>query len=395
MDWAWLPDGILDLVLSNLSNLQDYIRFGCVCKSWNSVTEHQRRRRRIPDNDKQVPLLLVPSKNRSREWRSLYNVTRDKFLDTKLRIPYHRRCCGSSHGWLAFLEKDYCVTLYNPFTRVEISLPPVGDTSGIRINRRDHAKFFPIFAKKVILSADPSLYPDDYVVAALINEGYRTLALIRPGRDNGWTHFTKWSNYTEIQGLTYDIIFDKSGKWVYGSGHGGMLARASVDPAVEPILDMVVPPWDYFCVWVQKYLVETTTDGGGDILMILRFFEEQEGYELSMETKDIKVFKLQDSKFVEVEDLNGDAVFIGDNASTAISAANFEGIEANCIYYTDDFVENIVHYYRFGPHDVGKFNVKEKTFSTHYIPSRVQNRNMPPPIWIFPTLNPLSSRVRN
>ncbi|CAN1155641.1 Putative F-box protein At4g22660 [Linum perenne] len=386
-DWAWLPDGVLDLVLSNLVTSQDYIRFRSVCKSWYSVAQHQKSRRITDSNKQQVPLLLVPTKNRSRQCRSLYNLTQHNILYTKLPILYHRRSCGSSHGWLAFMEKDYCVTLYNPFTLAQISLPPVGDTSDIRINRRDHQKLFPIFAKKVVLSADPSLFPDDYVVAALINEPYRTLALIRPGRDTGWTHFTRWSNYTGFQGLTFDIIFDKSGKWVYASGHGGMLARASLDIAAEAILELVVPPWGHYCVWVQKYLVETTTKDGGDILMILRFFEEQDGYELSMETKDIKVFKLQDSKFVEVDDLNGDAVFIGDNASTAISTSNLQGIEANCIYYSDDFVEYPNHLHHFGPHDIGKFNVKNKKFGTHYIPTRVQNRNMPPPIWIFPTLN--------
>ncbi|CAN1765809.1 hypothetical protein LINPERHAP1_LOCUS9742 [Linum perenne] len=122
--------------------------------------------------------------------------------------------------------------------------------------------------------------------------------------------------------------------------------------------------------------------------MILRVFEEQEGYELSWETKEIKVFKLQNSKFIEIEDFNGDTLFIGDNYSTAVSAKDFEGIEANCIYYNDDFTEFLPNHYRFlGPHDIGKFNVRDRKFGCHYVPSIAKNRNMPPPIWVFPTLS--------
>ncbi|CAN0890466.1 hypothetical protein LINGRAHAP2_LOCUS16448 [Linum grandiflorum] len=372
-DWASLPEGILDSILSNLFSLQDYLRFSCVCKPWFSVAGEQKRLR-IATSHKQVPFLLVPTKNRSGKRRSLFNAAGEgKLLDS---------------NWLVFLEKDYRVTLYNPFTKSEISLPSIGNAS----YRRYHEKHYQYFAKKVILSADPSLYPDDYLVAGLIDDPFRTLVLIRPGRDTEWTHFTKWSNYVGLPGLTFDVMFDKSGKWVYASGHGGMLARASVDTSVvEPVIDLVVGPWGPTSVCVQTYLVETTSESG-DMLMILRFFEEQEGYEFSMETNDIKVYKLQDhSRFVEVEDLDGDAVFIGDNYSTAVSAKDVEGIEANCVYYSDDFVEFLPNqYYYFGPHDIGKFDVKSRTFGTHYVPTRTQNRGMPPPIWIFPTLKPMT-----
>ncbi|CAN1132048.1 NAC domain-containing protein 100 [Linum perenne] len=364
-DWAWLPDLILDQVLSNLISLQHYLRFSSVCKQWHSVAEQQRRHR-ISTTHNQVPLLLVPTENRSREFRSLYSVAHDRLLDSELEIPCHRRCCGSSHGWLAFMEGDYCVTLYNPFTRARILLPPVNDGICFRMSWKAHRKHFPYTAKKVVLSADPSLFPDDYVVAALTDHPFRTLALIRPGRDKKWTRFKEWGNYDEFQVLLCDVVFCEGGKWVYVSGFSGMLGRMDLEvdwtgtgtgtgTKYEPLVELMVRPMNHLAVYEQTYLVETTRY---ELLMILRVFKEQEGYELSWETKEIKVFKLQDSKFIEIEDLNGDALFIGDNYSTAVSAKNFEGIEANCIYYSDDFTEFLPNHYRFlGPHDIGKFNL--------------------------------------
>ncbi|CAN1132052.1 hypothetical protein LINPERHAP2_LOCUS6777 [Linum perenne] len=357
-DWAWLPDLILDQVLSNLISLQHYLRFSSVCKQWHSVAEQQRRHR-ISTTHNQVPLLLVPTENRSREFRSLYSVAHDRVLDSELEIPCHRRCCGSSHGWLAFMEGDYCVTLYNPFTRARILLPPVNDGICFRMSRKAHRKHFPYTAKKVVLSADPFLFPE-------------------------------WGNYDEFQVLLCDVVFREGGNWVYVSGFSGMLGRVDLEGTkYEPLVELVVRPMNHLAVYEQTYLVETTSY---ELLMILRVFEEHEEYELSWETKEIKVFKLQDSKFIEIEDLNGDALFIGDNYSTAVSAKNFEGIEANCIYYSDDFTEFLPNHYRFlGPHDIGKFNVRGRKFGCHYVPSVAKNHNMPPPKWVFPTLS-LSSK---
>ncbi|CAI0546567.1 unnamed protein product [Linum tenue] len=122
-----------------------------------------------------------------------------------------------------------------------------------------------------------------------------------------------------------------------------------------------------------------------------------EGYELSMATRSFKVFKLRDdeegdrgvsSRFVEVKDLNGDAVFVGDNYLTAVRAREFEGVRSDSVYYTDDFSEFNFPDVNLGPHDVGVFNVKEKKFGSFYVSTPAQNRDMPPPIWIFPTIAP-------
>lgn len=59
--------------------------------------------------------------------RRLYSVTENKILSSlELRVPYRRRCCGSSHGWLGTVnEEDLGITLLNPFSGRTLSLPKV------------------------------------------------------------------------------------------------------------------------------------------------------------------------------------------------------------------------------------------------------------------------------
>ncbi|CAL1404900.1 unnamed protein product [Linum trigynum] len=140
-EWAWLPCNVLDSVLSHLISLQDYLRFTSVCQPWNSTAQAQIRRR-IATSQNQPPLLLVPTQNRSCRRRILYSVTANKLLiNHTLQIPYHRRCCGSSHGWLAFLGKDYFVTLYNPFTKARIFLPQILPSPDCIKTSADRAKY--------------------------------------------------------------------------------------------------------------------------------------------------------------------------------------------------------------------------------------------------------------
>ncbi|CAI0375164.1 unnamed protein product [Linum tenue] len=366
-DWAWLPCNVLDSILTHLPTLRDYLRFTSVCKPWNSASEPHARRRTATSHRSQAPLLLVPTRTRSREWRGLYDAAQqNKLLSHALPVPYHRRCCGSSHGWLAFLERDYFVTLYNPFTRARISLPriiPAPDYITTVIDRAKHDRYFPYDVKKE------------------------------------WKHAAGWveaidNNNPPFSHLLSDVIFRRDrdgGDWVYASGHCGLLARAECGGGGGEVrMELVVPPWgpDYCCT-VYKYLVESSD--GRDLLVVLRFYEEMEGYEFSMATRDVKVFRLrrkeeEEEGFVEVKDLNGDAVFVGDSYSTAVRAGDFEDCRADCVYYSDDFTSYFPSEDRLGPHDVGVFDVKEEKFGSHYVPTPARNRGMPPPIWVFPTL---------
>ncbi|CAL1404906.1 unnamed protein product [Linum trigynum] len=430
-DWAGLPWNVLYSVLTRVPSLQDYLRFSSVCKPWKSAAESDNRGR-IATGHNQPPLLLVPTQDRSRESRALYSAAAaagNKLIvpNLNLPVPHHHRisCCGSSHGWLAFTELDYSVTLYNPFTRAQIRLPRfktmpefVADPAVIHPRIRNLPEFpadpcFPYYmVKKVVLSADPSVFPDDYVAAALVG-GNGSLAVVRAG-EKEWRHVTAWAAdhccrdnnpyrdamYLLMFGLLRDVVFHGGGggSMIYTTGDSGLLARVNL-ALLELELELVVPPWfpDRLLNRVDAYRYLVESSDGRDLFMVVRLDERMMGLgdRSCITTKDFKVFKLHQEttsrllRFVEVADLQGDAVFVGDNNhSTAVlaSAAGGGGCKPDSIYYTYDFTW--VFPLGLGRHDMGVFSVKDKEISSHYVPTPAQNLGMPPPIWILPTVPP-------
>ncbi|CAL9016242.1 unnamed protein product [Prunus brigantina] len=122
--WACLPSDLLDSILEKLVPVSDYIMFSAVCKHWRSIALHNRKKR-LESCHRQLPMLMVPSKDNNDEMRGLYSVTQGKTYTFELHVPYNRRCCGSSHGLLAYADDKSVITLLNPFTGCAIRLPPV------------------------------------------------------------------------------------------------------------------------------------------------------------------------------------------------------------------------------------------------------------------------------
>ncbi|XAR53634.1 hypothetical protein NMG60_11022261 [Bertholletia excelsa] len=119
LDWAWLPKHLLDNILNKLVSLQDFIRFGAVCSQWRIVARDNFGRRASATNH-QLPLLLIPSPYGDIPLRALYSIRKPGVLNTELHMPYNRRLCGSSHGWLIALDGRTFILL-NPFTRFHLN----------------------------------------------------------------------------------------------------------------------------------------------------------------------------------------------------------------------------------------------------------------------------------
>ncbi|KAH0991437.1 hypothetical protein GBA52_002920 [Prunus armeniaca] len=113
-----------------------------------------------------------------------------------------RRCSGSCHGWFATVDPTdqgvVTVTLRNPFTKANpIYLPPLNAHISVY-----GPSYFEHYVPKVILSTDPTLNPENYVVVALYRCWFE-LAFIKAGQ-NSWT-------YVNPAGTSYgDVIFYKS-----------------------------------------------------------------------------------------------------------------------------------------------------------------------------------------
>ncbi|XP_059629257.1 uncharacterized protein LOC132271794 isoform X2 [Cornus florida] len=185
--------------------------------------------------------------------------------------------------WLFTVEENVGVTLINPFSGSTIGRPPIMDLPNIvELPLVEYQVF------KAILSVDPALSPDDYIVTAIYDDFCR-LAFFQPG-DKAWTYLEN----------TRD--------------------GASKDSQVEIIAPRTEVHADH------TYLVESSS---GDLLIVQRFMKEI-GDDLQHETSGFEVFKLLllpnkmgDAKRIRVKSLGGDTMFLLDSHSTCISASNF------------------------------------------------------------------------
>ncbi|BFG35433.1 hypothetical protein CerSpe_217070 [Prunus speciosa] len=232
--WAWLPSDLLYLIVEKLIPITDYIQLGAVCKNWQSVARHQKHQR-LKSCHKQLPMLMVS------------------------------QLCGSSNGWLACVDENLEVTLLNPSTKRTIRLPPFA-----QVPQPIHKQAYRSddYIKKVVLSADPSLFPNDYKAVALFDSNGTRVAHIKSG-DHGWTHIDQTIRffYGLNQVIGFDDVIYYRGQFLAASREGGVFAiNVSKDPTYKPHLSIVVPMVQG--IDDQAYLVESSR---GDLLLVRKF----------------------------------------------------------------------------------------------------------------------------
>ncbi|KAL3524305.1 hypothetical protein ACH5RR_017139 [Cinchona calisaya] len=375
--WAWLPDLLLDTIIKNLILPADYIRFGAVCKHWHSIAVG------IVQNNT-CPMLMIPTKDSSKERRSLYNVIQSKNYDIELPIPFNRRCCGCSHGWLAFAMDDLVITLFNPFLGKQIDLPRL-----LNLEPEYDPQYY---VRKVVLSADPFTNPDDYEVVAIYG-GMERLALLRVGQKT-WIRIPVQKSVRQ-KFVASDVIYYQGLIYAVNFHNKCMCGRIiKVDTTARTIATVarwkVNSPDEVNYVQAKSYLVESST---GELLIINRLLPYKDkiskGERIGFTSK-LKIHKIgRNGEKSMLNVLGNDALFLGDNQSTSILASKFSGCRPNSIYFTDDYIDFC---YPNGPRDMGILNLKDGTFECHYLPNP-SHRAMPPPIWIAPT--PAMFRLRH
>ncbi|KAK4370424.1 hypothetical protein RND71_009899 [Anisodus tanguticus] len=172
-DWAMLWDLVLDLIFRKLPSISDCLRFSLVCKSWFSfVSNNYDALQQLINSSsvEELPLLMIFTDNDvSITNASIYNAAKNiKILDLKLPLANSpSRCCGSSHGWLAFHHRRFrSICLVNPFSDKTIHLPNLI-----------------FYIDKITLSKNPSTNPHDFEVAAICKplDPRDTLAILKPG----------------------------------------------------------------------------------------------------------------------------------------------------------------------------------------------------------------------
>ncbi|CAM8888629.1 unnamed protein product [Rhodiola kirilowii] len=192
--WSDLPLDIGNLILDKLHEVVEHIKFGAVCKGWYIILKEIAKPSRNV-----LPMLLVTSQDAPQPPLLLFSLSclSKYYSKLQLRLPYsHRRCIGTSHGWVATQNLDFTFTLMNPFGRdiQIINLPSLGDQSWNSTLDAD--------ILKLVISSDST--PSDYTIVAIYCK-LDEFATIKAG-EKSWVYINTHSP-TLSDALFKDIIF--------------------------------------------------------------------------------------------------------------------------------------------------------------------------------------------
>lgn len=233
------------------------------------------------------------------------------------------------------------------------------------------------FIKKIVLSSSPADKDYSFFAVAILNQTL-DLAYCRNG-DQYWTLIEGMQSFSE------DVIFSKGS--FYAVDKGGMVAVCDLaGDKDKPRVSIIQTPPQFG--GDMQYLVGAEDE----LLLVTRYLDLEFDFEphhphLAYRTTRFEVFKLNwcVAQWERMRSLGNNALFIGKNSSLALSASDFPGCVADCIYYTDDYSESNyddVH----GEHDLGIFKLEDGSIEPLPCYPRYSHYCLqwPPPLWVTP-----------
>ncbi|KAJ3700385.1 hypothetical protein LUZ61_004090 [Rhynchospora tenuis] len=310
------------------------------------------------------------------------------------RIPAfgNKLFIGSHYGWIFVLDQLSEPSIFNPFTGQEIPLPSITTIPNVHISytsannshkfyayRKSYTSEFLEYTEesfngclqfqKIVASCAPSSSCSNLTVAAIF-DCPESLAFVRPGEG-------KWN-----------IVEDESYSDLMFCNDGSLLALEYLSCALHIFrfgdegfwvekMPICMLEMNYF---PHQYLVE---DAEGGILQIRR---ENDGRTTFL-TCNVLVLRLVvshngDKKWQCIEDLDGGAMFLGINASLLLQAKDVKGaIQPDCIYFSDDWWDQIPDYRRNEPRDICVYSMKKRTIEPYCSLKLSRYSTWPLPIW--------------
>ncbi|KAK4734503.1 hypothetical protein R3W88_008764 [Solanum pinnatisectum] len=367
-DWSELTRDLLVSIGRCLNLIEDYLNFGCVCKSWHSVATKTNF----------ALLKTLPGK---------------PIWDKTMRISNaSRRHCLESMGWLITVGEEGEISLLHPFSGVQIELPHQNTT--VEYNEHQTGALTS-FIGKTVLSASPS-HTSDYLLM-VIDGGSRFLSFWRLG-DIRWTRVT-WEgiNYSPFADLIY---FNGQ---IYTVDYSGNLLVCNVADVVSPKFTKchIIPSQPHEHIPEHLYILESL----GSLFVVVRYavhFRPIQDdcdmipltlvprlYHVGVEvTYGIRYFgvsrvDLAASKMMETKELGDATFFLGANASLSVQASRYPGIKPNHIYFTDDYYETYMSYEEGGGLDMGCVQLSrwqhpaalQRCFPQSFLSSNLGNTN--------------------
>ncbi|KAF6141781.1 hypothetical protein GIB67_027959 [Kingdonia uniflora] len=164
-------------------------------------------------------------------------------------------CCGSTNGWLVYIDNRYNMHLYNPFSGVKFQLPSATTLVPPNPNYRGFSKYY---VKKAIVSSDPTTSGSETLVLVIYSGECPRLAFCRLG-DNAWTSIESPTRTRSHQ----DAIFYKG--QFYALYSPGAVAICDIGPFHVRLVE-IVSSLTSEGPSIKEYLVESA----GELYLVSR-----------------------------------------------------------------------------------------------------------------------------
>ncbi|XP_030533868.1 F-box protein SKIP23-like [Rhodamnia argentea] len=386
---------------------------------------------------RQSPLLMLPLEEDEDGHGCRFFSIKDKTALALRGFPEvfsESRCVGSSHGWLVLLDKGSEPYLLDPLLggRRVLRLPPVetfpcvlrvfrSDDDGCGLAALYETVHLGCWRNTTLLSLQTL---SDYIVSKAVlsanpndvDKGKSCWVVVIFGSESklafcGCKDFGGGGAWTELTGIHApysDVIF-----------YDGTLFALCNNGFVEawdfnrdsPIKIMEIkssfPPKSAEAAhalrkvcFTNSYLVEA----GGEILLLVRFagyfvngdgVPVEEDYLLTEEDTHplvcpyrtlyfhVYMLDMNTEEWMGLDSIGHRAVFVGGSQSASVSARDFPELEANSVYFTDDYWEPAERDDLYGGHDMGVYNLQSGKVKE--ICELGSDKIEPPPFWVFPS----------
>uniref|UniRef100_A0A0E0L7V2 F-box domain-containing protein n=1 Tax=Oryza punctata TaxID=4537 RepID=A0A0E0L7V2_ORYPU len=374
--WADFQPELLGIVLRRLPSHADRVRLRAVCRPWRSNAQMQSFPPPLP-------------------WLALLDGT---FLDIascaihRMTVPEDACCHGSLDNWLFLMKSDGGCSLMNPFSRAKLKLPKLGTCIGA-------SRFKPPFYKLVVPSPLDSS-PDSLVAALTLD--YCNFSRIFICQPPVTTDSSKGKK--PLERIT-DVAFFDGKLYAISKSHNLFILEITGRSRKKPTIlavDFLINSMDHIgdlpepllkdVVYISgEYLVECS----GRLLMVTRYIHHvahATGHDFfeHHRTAGFEVFEADltniPGRWRRVNNLGGQALFVGEHCSKAFPAGESGGAQEDCIYFICDYPPP--EFAADPLRDSGVYNMRDGMIKPLLagiaadVPHRVgQSR----PTWLFPT----------
>lgn len=381
--WSELPKDLLWSIATCLVTYTDQVRFTCVCTSWRSV---------LPTIEvRSHAWLLLPRNNdTNKEHEKFYSLHERKvhYLEVPDEV-LSKKFRGSSHSWLVSIEDSPRISLFNPFTRVQIALPPRYKFPDVRkycakkldteyaLEPYDGQKNTYLeaashvhnsFLDKLVLSSSPTSSKAPNCMVAAIYGSHCNLAYCKVG-DKRWTCIAKGR-------MGYDdAIFHDQKLYAVTFTSYVEVFDLSASPK---LVDTIEPPQEEGYPQ-RRYLVKTSIG----LLQVQRHTKstgDSKTYLYRTTFFNLYMYEPSRRSWCKVENIGENVLFLGLNTSISIASSDLHGYKGNHIYFTDNFLD----FHEFGVkggYDIGVYDLDSRRVQSLPCHDIEKRWLWPTPIW--------------